>query len=214
MYEHGMALVATVSERLDEARSVLDAALAAAPSGDKRARAMILVQLAWVASKQGRVEDALGLVTEARPLLPSPGPAVLDAVAADALSRVWRWDDAVAPARACAARAPANSGAWVALARALGSTGDNAGALDAAIQGLELVPRDPDLLRSQAIALAGLHRREADAALAAYDRFRSPDNSAELRIHCASDSSRCAREREQGHTHPLYPIVEPAHKAL
>jgi len=213
MYEHGMALVATVSERLDEARSVLDAALAAAPAGDKRARAMILVQLAWVASKQGRVEDALGLVAEARPLLPSPGPAVLDAVAADALGRVWRWDDAVAPARACAARAPANSGAWVALARALGSTGDNAGALEAAIQGLELVPRDPDLLRSQAIALAGLHRREADAALAAYDQFRSPDNSAELRIHCASDSSRCAREREQGHTHPLHPIASPAHQA-
>lgn len=205
MYEHGMALVATVSERLEEARSVLDAALAAAPAGDKRARAMILVQLAQVASKQGRVEDALALVAEARPLLPSPGPAVLDAVAADALSRVWRWEDAIAPARACAVRAPANSGAWVALARVLGSTGDNAGALDAATRGLELVPRDPDLLRSQATALAGLHRGEADAALAAYDRFRSPDNSAELRIHCASDSSRCAREREQGHTHQLHP---------
>jgi tetratricopeptide (TPR) repeat protein len=213
MYEHGMALVATVSERLEEARSVLDAALAAVPAGDKRARAMILVQLAQVASKQGRVEDALALVAEARPLLPSPGPAVLDAVAADALSRVWRWQDAVAPARACAERAPANSGAWVALARVLGSTGDDAGALDAATRGLELVPRDPDLLRSQATALAGLHRGEADAALAAYDRFRSPDSSAELRIHCAADSSRCAREREQGHTHLLHPTGEATHPA-
>src|SRR6185369_15288178 len=108
-YEHGMALVATVSERLDEALTVLEAALAAAPAGDQRARAMILVQLAQVASKQGRVEDALALIAEARPLLPSPGPAVLDAVAADALSRVWRWQDAVAPARACTERAPANS---------------------------------------------------------------------------------------------------------
>lgn len=214
IYEHGMALVATVSERLDEAGTVLDAALAAVPAGDKRARAMILVQLAQVASKQGRVEEALALVAEARPLLPSPGPAVLDAVAADALSRVWRWADAVAPARACAARAPANSGAWTVLARALGSIGDNAGALDAATKGLELVPRDPDLLRSQATALAGLHRREADAALAAYDRFRSPDSAAELRIYCASGSSRCAREREQGHTHPLHPTVAPAHKAM
>ncbi|HMG21271.1 MAG TPA: tetratricopeptide repeat protein, partial [Kofleriaceae bacterium] len=209
MYEHGMALIAAVSERLDEARGVLDAALAASPAGDKRARAMILVQLAQVASRQGRADDALALIAEARPLLPSPGPPVLDAVAADALSRVWRWQEAIAPARACAERAPANSGAWVALARALGSTGDDAAALDAATRGLELSPRDPDLLRSQATALAGLHRLEAPAALAAYERFRAPDTAAELRIQCASDSTRCAREREQGHTHVLHP-VEPS----
>ncbi|HEX3479844.1 MAG TPA: multiheme c-type cytochrome, partial [Kofleriaceae bacterium] len=205
MYEHGMALSATVSERLDEARAVLDAALAAAPAGDRRARAMILVQLAQVADRQGRADDALALIAEARPLLPSPGPPVLDAIAADALSRVWRWQEAIAPARACAERAPANAGAWVVLARALGSTGDDAGALDAAARGLELAPRDPDLLRSQATALAGLHRGEAAAALAAYDRFRAPDTAAELRIQCAADSPRCAREREQGHTHRLAP---------
>jgi len=205
LYEHGMALVATVSERLEEARTVLDAALAAAPAGDRRARAMVLVQLAQVASRQGRADDALALIALARPLLPSPGPPVLDAVAADALSRVWRWRDAVAPARAGAERAPANSNAWVTLARALGSAGDDAGALDAAVRGLELAPRDPDLLRSQAVALAGLHRGEAGAALAAYDRFRSPDSAAELRIQCAADSPRCAREREQGHTHRLQP---------
>jgi predicted Zn-dependent protease len=205
MYEHGMALTATVSERLDEARTVLDAALAAAPAGDRRARAMILVQLAQVADRQGRADDALALIAEARPLLPSPGPAVLDAVAADALSRVWRWQEAIAPARACAERAPGNAGAWIALARALGSTGDDAGALDAAARGLELAPRDPDLLRSQAAALAALHRAEAGAALSAYDRFRSPDAAAELRIQCAADSPRCAREREQGHRHVLHP---------
>jgi tetratricopeptide (TPR) repeat protein len=204
MYEHGMALVGTVSERLDEARAVLDAALAAAPAGDPRARAMILVQLAQVASRQGRVDDALALIAQARPLLPSPGPPVFDAVAADALSRVWRWQDAVAPARALAERASANAGAWIVLARALGSAGDDAGALDAATRGLELAPRDPDLLRSQATALAGLGRGEAAAALGAYDRFRSPDSAAELRIHCAADSPRCAREREQGHTHVLH----------
>jgi predicted Zn-dependent protease len=213
MYEHGMALVATVSERLDEARTVLEAALAAVPAGDSgaRARAMVLVQLAQVASKQGRADDALALIARARALLPRPGPPVLDAVAADALSRVWRWRDAVAPARACAERAPANAGAWIVLARALGSAGDDPGALAAATRGLELAPRDPDLLRSQAVALASLHRDdEAAAALAAYDRFRSPDSAAELRIHCAAGSPRCAREREQGHTHVLHPVAAPA----
>ncbi|TMQ27830.1 MAG: hypothetical protein E6J90_01585 [Deltaproteobacteria bacterium] len=210
MYEHGMALVATVTERLDEARTVLAAALAAVPAGDQRARAMVLVQLAQVASKQGRADDALALIAEARPLLPSPGPPVLDAVAADALSRVWRWQDAIAPARACAERASSNATAWVVLARALGSTGDDTAALVAATRGLELAPRDPDLLRSQAMALAGLHRPEATAALIAYDRFRSPDTAAELRISCAAGSPRCAREREQGHTHLLRPLDAPS----
>lgn len=205
MYEHGMALVGTVSERLEEARTVLDAALALVPAGDTKARAMVLVQLGWVASKQGRADDALALIAEARPLLPTPGPPVLDAVAADALARVWRWEEAIAPAKACTERAPQNSGAWMIYARVLGSTGDNAGALDAATKGLELAPRDPDLLRSQATALAALGRPDAAAALAAFDRFRSPDNSPEQRIQCAAESKRCARHREQAQTIVLAP---------
>lgn len=204
LYEHGMALTATVSERLEEAKAVLEHALALAPGG--RPTAMVLVQLGWVASKQGRVEEALALVAQARALLPAPGPAVLDAIAADALMRVWRWDAAIAPARAAAHQAPGNSTAWVALARCLGSVGRDSAALAASVAGLELAPRDPDLLRTQATSLAALHRPEALAALSAYDRFRSPDYSAELRIECAADSARCALEREQGHTHVLHPV--------
>ena len=211
MYEHGMALVGTVTERLEEARAVLEAALVAAP--DPRARAMVTIQLGWVASKQGRADDALALVARSRALLaqtaepgkPPPSPPVLDAVAADALARVWRWEEAIAPAKACTDRAPQNSAAWMLYARVLGSVGDNAGALAAANKGLELAPRDPDLLRSQATALAALGRPEADAALAAYDRFRSPDSAAELRIQCAAGSVRCARDREPGHTIALRP---------
>ena len=202
-YEHGMALTSTVSERLDEAKAVLEQALAIAPAG--RPHAMVLVQLGWVASKQGRVEDALALVAQARALLPAPGPAVLDAIASDALMRVWRWDDAIAPAQAAVKKAPGNSIAWVALARCLGSVGNDTAALAASVTGLELAPRDPDLLRTQAMSLAALHRPEAGAALTAYDRFRAPDSSAELRIECAADSARCSREREQGHTHVLHP---------
>ncbi len=221
-YELGMALVATVSERLDEAKTVLETAFAAAPDGTPKA--MILVQLAQVASKQGRVTDALALVDHARAYFVKPptidqllrgepfvdlahaGPAVLDATAADALMRVWRWADATDPARAAAAKVPGNSNAWMMLARCLGSVGDDAASLIAATTGLELAPRDSDLLRSQATALAALHRPEANAALAAYDRFRSPDDAADLRIACAADSPRCAREREAGHTHVLHPV--------
>ena len=164
---------------------------------------MVLVQLAQVAAKQGRADDALALVREARTLLPPPGPPVLDAIESDALMRVWRWDEAVAPAATTARKAPGSSYAWMMAARCYGSVSDNAAALAAATKGLELAPRDPDLLRSQATALAALGRPEADAALAAYDRFRSPDQSADLRIACAADSPRCAREREHGHTHQL-----------
>ena len=195
-----MALVPTVTERLEEAHAVLDAALKAAPVGDKRARAMVLVQLGWVASKQGRSDDALALVAEARALLPNPGPPVLDAIATDALARVWRWQEAVAPAKACTERAPDNSTAWMMLARVLGSVGDNRGALTAATRGLALAPRDPDLLRSQAMSLAALGHPLAKAALDAYERFRSPDYAADMRIQCAADSPRCARDREQAHT--------------
>jgi predicted Zn-dependent protease len=207
-YEHGMALTGTVSERLEEAKTVLEQALAMAPDG--KARAMVIVQLAQVAAKQGRADDALALIAQARELLPKPGPPVLEAVTADALMRVWRWDEAVAPAAAAARKAPQNSGAWMMAARCYGSVGQDDNALAAATTGLELAPRDSDLLRSQATALAALHRPEADAALAAYDRFRSPDNSAELRIQCAGDSPRCAREREMGHTHQLHFVVSAA----
>jgi len=217
-YEHGMALVGTVTERLEEARAVLDAALAVAP--DARSKAMVAIQLGWVASKQGRVDDALALVADARKLLastvvegqPAPNPPVLDAVAADALARVWRWEEAVAPAKACTERAPQNALAWVVYARVLGSVGDNTGALAAATKGLELAPRDQDLLRSQATALAALGRPEAAEALAAFDRFRSPDQSADLRIACAGGSVRCARDRELGHTMILRATLAPARK--
>ena len=204
-YEHGMALVATVSERLEEAKTVLEQALVDAPEG--KAKAMVIVQLGWVAAKQGRSDDALALVAQARALLAPANPAVLDNIAADALMRVWKWEEAVAPARAAAEHASGNSSAWMMLARCYGSISDDKDALAAASVGLELSPRDPDLLRSQATALAALHRPEAEAALAAYDRFRSPDVSAELRISCAADSPRCSREREYGHTHLLHAVA-------
>ncbi|HEY1554243.1 MAG TPA: multiheme c-type cytochrome, partial [Kofleriaceae bacterium] len=97
-YVHGMALTQVVTERLDEARVVLERALHDAPDG--HSQAMVIVQLASVASKQGRAEDTLALVAYARALLVPASPAVLDALTADALMRVWKWDDAVAPAAA------------------------------------------------------------------------------------------------------------------
>ena len=203
-YEHGMALTSVVTDRLDEPRAVLEQALRDAPAG--KPEAMVLVQLAVVADRQGRADDALALLAKARALLAPAAPGVLDAVAADALMRVWRWNDAVAPAKAATEKAPGNADAWMMLARCYGSLGENTEELAAATRGLELAPRDPDLLRSQATALAAMKRPEAAAALAAYDRFRSPDDEADLRITCAADSVLCARERQPVHTHLLHLI--------
>jgi predicted Zn-dependent protease len=206
-YEHGMALTQVIGERLDEARGVLEHALTVTPAGPDgdRPRAMILVQLASVAGKQGRADDALALIARARALLPAPGPAALDAYAAEALARVWRWAEAEPFARAWTDKAPANVFGWIMLARVRGSLADDHGALAAAKRGLALSPRDPDLLRSQATALAKLMPGSdlAAQALTAYDRFRAPDAAAQLRMACAAADPVCAREREFGHTHAL-----------
>ncbi len=195
-YEHGMALVSTIVTRLGEARAVLEVAQLSAP--DPRARAMVAVQLGWVAAKQGRVADALALVRDARQLVTSvglPEPPVLDAIVADAYVRQNRWAEAVAPARTCTERTPSNTSAWAVYARVLGAVGDYAAALVAATHGLDLNPRDPDLLRTQATALLALRDPRAKDAQTAYTRFRIPDDLAALRIQCSKGSTKCARDR-------------------
>ena len=100
-YELGMALVGEVTEELDEARAVLGAAAAEAPAGPAgdRARGMIDVQLGWVLGRQGRTDEALAVLARARRLLPD-APAAIDAAAADALMRVWRWRESPDTAQA------------------------------------------------------------------------------------------------------------------
>jgi hypothetical protein len=201
IYEHGMALASMIVTRVPEARGVLDVAYAQAP--DAAARAMVAVQLGWVASKLGHLDEVLARVKEARALLattvpagkPAPNPPVFDALLADAYMRLNRYADAVAPAKACTERAPQNVAAWSVYARALVAIEDHEAALAAARTGLELSPRDPDLLRSQATSLAALKDPQAEAAQAAYVRFRVPDDAAVLRIKCSKGETRCNRNR-------------------
>lgn len=209
-YEHGMGLIGVITERLDEPRQVLEHALSTIPEtpDTARPRAMVMVQLGSVLGRQGRTDEAIAILEKARALLPAPQPPAIDAIAADALARVWRWEEAERYAEETTKKAPKNTAAWVMLARARGSMHDDAGALEAARAGLVWSPRDPDLLRSQATALAGLAGGEnalAKQALAAFDRFRAPDEAAALRIACANNSERCTRERELGHVHVMKP---------
>ncbi len=197
IYEHGMALVASLVTELDESRTVLGVALARAP--DARARAMVEAQLGRVAARQNRIADAVAHVARARRELASIGvttsPPVFDAILADAYLRADRWSDAIAPAKACTERAPESAAAWAVYARVLVAAGEHRTALAATSHGLALAPRDPGLLRSQATALAALDDPRAAAAQQAYVRFRAPDRAPGLRIRCAAQSARCARER-------------------
>ena len=130
---------------------------------------------------------------------------MLDAIVADAFVRLNRWDDALAPAKACTERAPKNTAAWGVYAKVLVAVGDHTKALAAATRGLELNPRDPELLRSQATALLALGDPRAAAAETAYVRFRIPDEAAGLRVRCIKGNERCMRLRNPVHTLTLRP---------
>jgi len=195
-FDHALALIGDVQERLDDARPVLEAALAAAP--DDRARAQILAQRARLEGRQGRLDEALAELDRAEGLIGSH-PAI-DRLRGDAHAQVWRWPDAAAAYARAAERAPADESRWTDLARALGSAGDDGRALDAADRGLSLAPRDESLLRSRYLALEGPSR---EAARARWLEHRAPDALDLLRRRCATRSPFCASERAPVHTHSM-----------
>jgi len=201
-YEHGMALVSSIITQIDEAKAPLERALAAAP--DARSKAMVETQLGWIAAKQGRKDDVAGHIARVRELLALPagkaGPAVLDAIAAEVNIKLTKYDDAVAPAEACTKAVPQNVAAWQVYARVLVAVGRFEDALAAAVTGLALNPRDPNLLMSQATALAALKDPKAPAAQDAFTRFKFHDEAAGLRIRCIKGSDRCRRDRNQVQT--------------
>jgi hypothetical protein len=91
------------------------------------------------------------------------------------------------------------------LALALGSAGDDRGALDAAQRGLSLQPRDPDLLRVQALSLEALRGPRAVEAREVYLDHRVADDTPRVRARCSANVPGCALERNPVHVHPLRP---------
>ncbi|HWN70229.1 MAG TPA: multiheme c-type cytochrome, partial [Haliangium sp.] len=203
-YEHGLAWLHASQEYLDEARPSLLAALAQLPPDDQRGHAMVMTALGTLAGRQGRTSEAMEWLDRAERLV--PGHAAIAASRGAALTRVWRWREAVTPLAAAAERAPTNRPAHAALAMALGSVGSHREALAAAEIGLALGPRDEALLRVQAVALAALGAADAARALDAYDAFRAPDVTSDLRFACAAHDPTCAREQPSVHEHLLLPV--------
>jgi tetratricopeptide (TPR) repeat protein len=204
LYEHALGMSRAVQERLDECRPSLDKALAEVErTGSARERAMVLAALGYVAARQGRTDEAQGWVDRAEAL--QPGHPALAHLRGEALSNVWRWDAAVPPLRAAALGAARDDSAWTLLALALGSAGDDRGALDAAQRGLSLQPRDPDLLRVQALSLEALRGPRAVEAREVYLDHRVADDTPRVRARCSASVPGCALERNPVHVHPLRP---------
>ena len=177
-YEHGMALAATVVTRLPEARAVLEIAHARrAP--DTRAR--------WSRSSSAGSRRAKAVSTTRSPMHARHAPSSRRAAGAcrhrrgrrrcvrarEPVGRRGRAGEVVHRARAAERRR-------VALVRASRRNRRSRRRPRRDGSWPRAAPRDPDLLRSQATALAALHDPRAEAAQAAYVRFRSPDDAAGL----------------------------------
>jgi tetratricopeptide (TPR) repeat protein len=215
LLDHAYGLQHAVQERLDEARPSIDLALAllgegppstpgqALPSpGSPRDRAAVLAALAHLEAYEGRTGEALRAIDRAAAL--APGHPALARLRGEALSLVWRWADAAPPLDEAARAAPSDDSAWSQLAVALGSRGgDDHATLSAAGAGLALQPRDPDLLRVEALALGAIGDARAPAAMGAYDAFRPADVIPRVRAACSARVPGCALERNPVHVHRM-----------
>lgn len=208
LLSHGRALLQDSSEHSGRARTSLEAALElAAEASDSAGQAEAQLLLSRLATLEGRTELALRHADASEAQL-GPHPAI-DRARGDAYASTWRWAEAAAAYAQVAAAAPNDWTAWRDLARARGSLGDEQAALRAAEQGLELAPRQEDLLRSRALALRALERPEAAAAQQLWLAHRRPDAQPRLLARCERTQARCAIDRQPV---PVYGLRAPATK--
>jgi tetratricopeptide (TPR) repeat protein len=208
LYDHALGLLRAQQETVDDARPSLQKALGAAIPDRDRGRAMLLEALAQVAIREGRTDEALGRLDEAESLTPEH-PAIAHARGV-ALASVWRWTEAVDPLARAAFASPLDDVLWSRLAIAYGSADDPGGALAASSHGLELSPRDADLLRVQALALERLGAKPDLVARArdAFQRWRPPDDAPAIKNACARKLPWCAAEKLPVHVHSMVAAEE------
>jgi tetratricopeptide (TPR) repeat protein len=205
-FAYGLGLSHALQERLDDARAPLAAALELAST--PRQRAMALGALAMVASKEGRTEETFELAARADAAASEAGmprPLAMQRARAEVLAATWRLEEAAPIFLDVASRSPRDDGAWATAAVTFGGAGDPFGALDASRRGLALQPRDGDMLRVQALALAGLHAspRALEASEAAFLERRTPDAAPAVRARCSAKVPGCANERIPVHVHAM-----------
>jgi tetratricopeptide (TPR) repeat protein len=206
-YDYALGLSHGVGDFDAEALAAAERALAIAQA--PRDRATVMQLLADLAAKLGRTDDAIAWTARAEELI---GPhAALARARGGALAGVFRYRDALPWLRATAEGAPRDHRAWAELALAASTADDARAALLASSQGLLLQPRDPDMLRVQALALErlGAPSDAVDRARAAFLAFRAPDDAPRLKSACARTVPGCALERLPVHVHALRAVARP-----
>ncbi|MBL8679601.1 MAG: hypothetical protein JNK05_10565 [Myxococcales bacterium] len=197
-YDHGRALAeAQVQERVGEATASLE--IARNQHGN---HAGPWVELARVALRQSRTEDAYALLARAEQIDPqSPVPDYLRAMAS---ADVWRFADTIEPLLRVRRAMPRYPRALEMLANAVGLGGHHEEALGLLFESMRLDPERPLALNLLAIELEALGaREESQRARDAYERHRFHDGVPRLRTMCKRDIPNCQRESEPVHVHPL-----------
>ncbi len=208
LLSHGRALLRDSSEHAGLARTSLERALElATEANDSVAQAEAHLLLSRLATIEDRTELALGHADASERYL-GPHPAI-DRARADAYASTWRWAEAASAYDKVTAAAPSDWRVWRDLAQARGSLGDDLAALRAAERGLQLAPRQEDLLRSRALALGALEHPEAAAAQQLWLTHRRPDAQPALLARCEQAHARCAIDRQPV---PVYGLRAPATK--
>ncbi|MEA2746102.1 MAG: hypothetical protein QOI41_245 [Myxococcales bacterium] len=207
-YAYGLGLSHALSERLDDARAPLLAALELAQT--PRQRAMALGAIAMIAAKQGRTDETFAVAERADAAAREAGmspPVAMQRARAEVLAATWKLTDAAPLFLEVASRSPRDDTAWATAAMTFGGAGDSAAALDAARRGLALQPRDGDMLRVQSLALeAPSLRVDAPTRAAAETAFlerRTPDAAPSIRGKCSAQIAGCANERIPVHVHTM-----------
>ena len=204
-FAYGLGLTHALSERLDDARLPLAAALELAQTA--RERAIVLGAVAMVASKQGRTDETFAVAQRADAAAHEAGmapPVAMQRVRGEVLAAAWRLSEAAPLFLDVASRSPRDDTAWATAAVTFGGAGESFAALDAVRRGLAVQPRDGDMLRVQALALAGrADARTLEATEAAFLERRTPDAAPSIRGKCSAKIPGCANERVPVHVHGM-----------
>lgn len=205
-FERGLGLQRSLSEQLYEAHDSFDRALAAlGEEGDKHHRAMALVGKAQVFARQGSDAEAIAHYDRAEALI-GEHPTLFYGRGA-AYARVWRFAEAVEQYELVSQMVD-DDRIWRRLAQGRGSLSRSEAAYEAARRGLAHEPRDPDLLRSQLLALRALGAPDelTEDAARAYRDFKKDEDAHLIEAICGERSELCQLERLPVHAHELQTV--------
>lgn len=196
-WHRGLGLTHDVQENLPEAIEALEHALELQPDdAPNEERARILFSLGEVASRQGRVADAMEWWAKAEKLVGER--AAIHFARGNAHQKTFRNEEALKWYQK-AAKLVDDDRVWRQLAISAGSVGEARIAYDAARRGLLLEPRDPHLLRSQMLSLRKLEPQEEEwtkSASMAFSTYKRDEQAATIRDKCSEDNPMCHDERE------------------